>query len=713
MKNSYEQSTVENELKLSNKDAMGFDPFGLRIIRKLHNGLSLPDLITHYKYDHPDSKQYTYNPTLLNEASSEQVPLYVHLIWFGSAFDKPKFRERALAWRKFASNYQLILWTDQEDRKSEKNIEMYNWCQENNIKLINIKDVLSTAIPLAAHLINELNRGNWAGASDIWRWFLPGIYTDVDVYPKADIGYFTIQNEDGVLVNCQPRTYENLQNKKTSDPNNDLLASLPNAPGQLKFQNKILENYKKSASQTMKVVTIPQGFGETHTDYNECYFKLTKELFYKFRTINLTGPANLNIFNLHDMRHGISPKDFTLFNEGNWYKNISGESSNITLVSYETTINALKHVLTNILHDLNWESRVFRLSDYNYYLNKFDILDNILYLLHKYYSDTLRNVEFIRVDGLELTSYAFKLLSDKVIFPSVKENGFLGVNSLRASYEILKKISSGDVSLISENIILTFCKNPVHSKQILNDLLSDLGPQPIAQELVNKIFNGACEEGMAELVHHMIQNIPLMMSNIDCDKLHKIFILDNMSSGYSLEHFELDCLILKHKVNLPQHRNSLLTHFTLKIATVDKELRPTLIRGIKKFGITKESIFVSSLSVYDYLDFSYDFFVDYSISPFIRIRNESLLINICKNDKIHFQFICHLLEKGLDSNEKDKSGNTAMYYLFQHADQLKRNVEYRKANSLPIFEEHLKNMKVDILIIEKFIKAGYRLDNLD
>lgn len=673
-------------MNIKNSDLFGPDPFNLRncIYPKNEIPATLEETIARY------SKTTVKVVESRKHQDKNIVPLYVHIIWVGGAFSVKEYRERVLLWKKHTkkSGYQVILWTDQSDYTLPENSDMQAWCQKHELALLNIEEIFSGNCELDLHYRLELMRANWAGVSDILREIINemfgGIYSDTDVWPAQDIPVFTIENTEGIALNIGAK-YENL--KAVSALNNDLLMSLPHATGTKKIIKDIKDIYVKEAKDVFEYIVDPM---DVYFNYQRDYALISAGLFFKNRTMNLAGPSLIvNIFgSRQDMK--INNSLFHWRNEGSWY-DTHNFNKRVFQKSFKNKLDAFKYVFSCILNDLKFEPRVLRLSDYEEIFKQYNIADEIVKALTDYYPDSLKSIQFIRINNLNLKDYTFALFLNRQTFRNINVQALIGLETAIPVFTFLSSLENFKEIIISDEFIsalfANYKKYPSEIKSFFRLLFNRLNENQIKSYLeiiFKRAKNGISRVNIFPLLINLIETYKKFIQ-VDLDD----FIIDFLN-GSTLSYTDEEHRYVEYWLTHSRPSNAIIIEFLIKLCSFSKgtdiELQgiSLLIKSVHIdlnnledqkgiLEITLRDIQVNKLKLVKFL-------IEQGANPKkLSANGQTLLHILCENVMLNYSVdicnFCHdllnlLIQKGIDVNTLDSNGRSCLDELLLTVENL-------------------------------------------
>lgn len=442
MERNFNFFNIQSSANWSRQDTVGYDPFGLRLIKftPIPFLKNIKLVSKHYNIGSTLNTEHVKKLDLFTTAGNVNnlIPNLIHFIWLGSV--NVAGTDNIETWINHNPDKSIILWTDQLsylDKTEDYSFgqkKLLEWCKEKNIILLSVKDILSGNIDNEIFFMRELSKPNYGAASDIVRLEIlklyGGIYSDIDIACIKPPG--NISAERGIKINCAHRNITNKMHSLFTDHIdtilNDLIISTPNHPEIIKASELIKENFKLTFSELFKenfhhpTWSFKIDYEENFSDYP------TKELF-RFSTIELTGPRifvrlfGISHTKIKDKALIIDVDNFEFHSGQTWM-----EPQNTTLPKQASKNRVFKIIFTNILADLKQEARILRLDAYTKIIKDNNLCLEILMLLVEKYPELSNKIEYIYFNGIlneNNHEKSLKFIFNKQNFSKLKHNSML------------------------------------------------------------------------------------------------------------------------------------------------------------------------------------------------------------------------------------------------------------------------------------------------
>ncbi len=247
-------SVLEQNIDKLHRDEAGLDPFHARDRKSLGQvTLNIRELLSQFNICGDNTEKFNWTELMQHEALD--IPPVVHFTWLGSALvdhdpKRKEMKENIETWRNQNPHLPIIIWTDQTNKQATDLTpfmhDMKDWCQMNNIALINVDDVFAGKMLREALYLLELHLGNFGAASDIFRlillWHFGGTCSDIDIRCLAKLN---LKSKTGFKIDGEGHKDEETERHRLSILCNDVLQSVPQQIIVKELLDSIAQNYNK------------------------------------------------------------------------------------------------------------------------------------------------------------------------------------------------------------------------------------------------------------------------------------------------------------------------------------------------------------------------------------------------------------------------------------------------------------------------------------
>lgn len=409
---------IEQEIKPERTSEVSYDPFGLITQYGVKPIIESMDEVLE-KYDLTKLSQESATQKPIAKVDNQTIPKIIHLHWVGKDMVDRERWKIIQQLQALNPDYKIVLWV-QQLKEVNPDGEMVKLAKAAGVSVVDMRDVFAGNTPLwQEHMITML-KGDYGMVCDIDRpiffYRYGGVNPDTDDEPINPYGELTPKN--GIYL--------------AKLPSGDIIAVNTAVVPKNIMMEKVTANIKQNHAETYKEIAphLNLGYFMGSVSYDDVFYKfnLYKHNSGKYDGIPLRTFTNDYTLNLVKGKISLNITDDDIYPDKNLFKHrraFAWLDSDKTTVDFGSDVKlAIKQLLTCILHDLRKEPRCLYIDKYHVALNRYNIGDDILKLLIKYFPEELKKVEYLRItrscSAAESIQQTFAV--QPKLFPNIKHD---------------------------------------------------------------------------------------------------------------------------------------------------------------------------------------------------------------------------------------------------------------------------------------------------